>query len=127
MKDTPESHNAPSSFAQSSPSRAIHLWIFVALVANALLLCVIALQIKQVGHQLAGLANQDRPPALGQYAYAGNPASEKPYSVMFAKNERYSAYRASNSDPIPVKIVNTPISVEVENKLFDPILVKIDE
>ena len=114
MKNTPESHNAlPVS------SKAIHIWILAALLANALLLCVIALQIRQVGHQLTSLARQDNAPE--PYAYSGMSASEHPYSINFAKNEGYTAYRVAKTEPIPVRIVDTPLSVEVKNDPWHPI------
>lgn len=125
MKKTPEYHKALSGSTGNSPSRPLHQWILAALLANAVLLCVIALQIKQVGHQITCLANQDRIPVSEPYAYARMPASEHPYSVSFAKNENYSAYRVSNSDPIPVRVVNTPLTVGVKNDLWNPILVEI--
>ena len=125
MKNTPDSHNALPGLTGDSPSRPINLWILVALFANIVLLSVIALQIKQVGNQLACMANQNNAPASGQYAYSSMPTSENPYTVSFAKNEGYTAYRVSNSDPIPVRVVNTPLTVGVKNDLWNPILVEI--
>ena len=110
----------------------MHLWILAALAANASLLTVIALQINQVGHQLACIANQDNPPASEQYAYTETPYSELPYKVSFAKNDAYSAYRASNTEAIPVRIVggNLPVTfkdgrIKVLVDSSDPIPVSI--
>ena len=130
MKNTQLPPETKSSSVKDSPSRTIHIWILAALAANALLLAVIALQIKQVGNQLTYMAEQDLPHTTGEYVCAETPPSNLPYQVSFAKYDGYSAYRASSSDPIPVRIVGTPlpvtiddskVNVVVENSSWDPV------
>lgn len=127
MKNIQVPPETKTSFAKDSLPKVIHLGILAALATNALLLSVIAFQIKQVGNQLTSLSNHDRLPTIEQYAHAGTPGFEQPYEARFAKNETYSAYRASNSDPIPVRIVGTPLKVFVDNGYYDPIPVKVSD
>ena len=119
MKNTPKSADTlPVS------SKVIHLWILGALFANALLLSVIALEIRRVGHQLTFLSGQDSVQAPNPYAYSGMSTPEQPYSIDFAKNENYAAYRVAKTEPIPVRIVGEPLSVLVKNDQWHPIPVK---
>lgn len=145
MKENHNPLNEITDLSRNPCSIVMHILIVCALLGNGIFLYVISQEIKDIGNLLSYFAAHDQIPSSERGMNVAYAELNNDSYAGFVKNRKYpSILAAYDSNAIPVRIVGTPVPVEVinseitvtagsyplevivENSSFDPVPVEVD-